>query len=47
MAFNYLNCLLSTQMKNTFLIGLVRQGVRCSHCFMALVLEQIVKLDVS
>jgi len=24
-------------MKNTFLIGLVRPDVRCSHCFMALI----------
>jgi len=31
-------------MKNTFLIGLVRPGVRCSHCFMALVLTQTLKL---
>ena len=37
-AFNYLYCLLSTQMKNTFFIGLVGPGGRCSNCFMALVL---------
>jgi len=30
-------------MKNIF-IGRVRPGVRCSHCFMALVLTQTVKL---
>ena len=30
-AFNYLYCLLSTQMKNTFLIGLVRPGWMCGQ----------------
>ena len=38
-AFNYLYCLStdSTQMKNTFFIGLVGPGGCCSHCFMALI----------
>ena len=43
-AFNYLYCSLSTQTVNPFLIGLIRTGVCCSHCFMASVLTQTVKL---
>ena len=39
-------CSLSTQMKNTFLIGLVRPGVDCSHCFMALMLTQTCEIII-